>query len=301
MDEQLHARPKGHRERRRTGRRGQRGHHRPPQGSPVFPTLFTIYIAEIYTAVKRRVEMNRGISFAGDATWVVEGENTDEAVQRLERCAAASLEWAGNNAVRFELSKAEAMPSSRRVRHWRAGQRRLSGSASNGSLRQRGHAMVEPMAWLGPRPPGGPTALHRQARQAEAKVQRLTTKYGVPPASARNLQMAIIQSALLYAAELTWSGQKGVESEYQAAINRMGRAALGALRSTPLGVVAAESKITPAGPLLEHRQARFAQRLLARPQAGKGPEEILSRKPELTGRLIKTTKLHTGDEVEQQN
>ena len=68
---------------------------------------------------------------------------------------------------------------------------------------------------------------------------------------------------MLYASELTWGGGKGVEGEYQAAINRMGRATLGAFRSTPLGIVAAESGHTPARPLLDYRQARFAQRLHA--------------------------------------
>ena len=40
-----------------------------------------------------------------------------------------------------------------------------------------------------------------------------------------------------YASELTWNGGKSVEGEYQAAINRVGRATLGAYRSTPLGMV----------------------------------------------------------------
>ena len=82
---------------------------------------------------------------------------------------------------------------------------------------------------------------------------------------------------MLYASELTWAGQKGVEGEYQRAINRMARSTLGAFRSTPQGTLAGESGLTPARLLLDHRQARFAQRLLVRPQDGGGPEEILER------------------------
>ena len=37
-----------------------------------------------------------------------------------------------------------------------------------------------------------------------------------------------------------------MEREYQRAINAMDRAALGAFRSTPLGIAMAESKLTPA-------------------------------------------------------
>ena len=43
-----------------------------------------------------------------------------------------------------------------------------------------------------------------------------------------------MQGTRLYASELTWDGNKGVEGEYQRAISRMGRSMLGAFRSTPL-------------------------------------------------------------------
>lgn len=89
--------------------------------------------------------------------------------------------------------------------------------------------------------------------------------------------MALAQGTILYASELTWSGGVGVEGEYQRAINRTGRATLGVFWSTPLGVIAAESRYMPARALLNHRQARFAQRLHARPKDGEGPEGALSR------------------------
>ena len=82
------------------------------------------------------------------------------------------------------------------------------------------------------------------------------------------------------------SCQIGVEGEYQRAINRMARSTLGAFRSTPQGTLAAESGLTPARALLDHRQASFAQRLYARPRDGQGRGEILSREgAPLTARL----------------
>lgn len=82
---------------------------------------------------------------------------------------------------------------------------------------------------------------------------------------------------MLYATELIWNGGVGDEDEYQRAINRMGRSTLGVFKSTPLGIVVAESVLTPARALLNHRQAKFTQRLYARPRDGRGPEEILTR------------------------
>ena len=46
----------------------------------------------------------------------------------------------------------------------------------------------------------------------------------------------------------------------------MGRATTGTFQSTPLGIVMAESKLALAEPLLDYRQAKFAQRLMARPK-----------------------------------
>ena len=41
----------------------------------------------------------------------------------------------------------------------------------------------------------------------------------VPPAAARNLQMAIVQGTMLHASEHTWNGRAGVEGECPRAIN----------------------------------------------------------------------------------
>lgn len=104
---------------------------------------------------------------------------------------------------------------------------------------------------------------------------------------------------MLYAVELTRNGQKGVEGEYQRAINRVARSTLGAFRSTPQGILAAESGLTPARPLLDYRQARFTHRLQAKPQDGGGPEEILTRESgAVVHRLQAASGTRTGETVE---
>ena len=157
-----------------------------------------------------------------DVTGVVEGAGVGEVVRRLEQCAAATLDWASSNAVRIEETKTEAILFSKK---------KIDSTLSLVENRRRRVA---------------------KARQAGARLRRITARYGVPPAAARKLQSAIVQVTMLYAAELTWSGKKGVEGEYQQAINRMGRATLGAFRSTPLEIVAAESGLMPARALLDH-------------------------------------------------
>lgn len=124
-----------------------------------------------------------------------------------------------------------------------------------------------------------------RARQAEDRLRRINT-YGVPSVAARGLQSAIVQGTLLYASELAWNGGKGAKGVYQRSINRIGGATLGAFRSTPLGIVAAESGHTPARALLNHCQASPAYRLHARPKDGEGLEETLER-----GRSALSTRL----------
>ena len=87
----------------------------------------------------------------------------------------------------------------------------------------------EATRWLGIWPDSSLTLVENRrrriakTRQAEARLRRIVTKYGVPPAATRGLQSAIVQGIMLYAAELTWNGKKDVKGEYQNAINCMGR------------------------------------------------------------------------------
>ena len=69
----------------------------PQQRSQPSPALFAIYIADIHGAVEDQVENSRGISYVDDVTWVAEGASVDDVVDKLERCAQASLEWADKN------------------------------------------------------------------------------------------------------------------------------------------------------------------------------------------------------------
>ena len=137
--------------------------------------------------------------------------------------------------------------------------------------------------------------------KADAKLRRIVNQYGVPPASARNLQAAIVQGTMLYALELTWNSQDKVEGLFQLAINRMARATLGVQPSTPRGIIMAESGFAPARALLDHRRDRFAQRLYARTQGGQGPEEILERESTLTARLKEAARVERrGGSAEEQ-
>ena len=83
----------------------------------------------------------------------------------------------------------------------------------------------------------------------------------------------------------------------------MGRATFSMFQSTPRGIIADESGLTPARALLNRRQARFTQRLYAKPrngngQSGDGPEILTRGRSALTTRLRLADALRRGEMVE---
>ena len=157
-----------------------------PPESPISPVLFAIYTADVHAAVEEQVEGSRGISFVDGVTWVAEGADVGEVVRRLEQCAAATLEWASSNAVRFEETKAEAIFFSKKRSHHRCDAPIRVGD-------QIVRFAPEATRWLGRRLDSTLSLVENRSRrvaktrQVEARLRRITSRYGVPPAAARSL------------------------------------------------------------------------------------------------------------------
>ena len=102
-----------------------------------------------------------------------------------------------------------------------------------------------------------------RARRAEARLPSTARRHGVPPLPARHLQEAIVASASLYGAEAKWRGQRFVEEEVQRSVNRISRATLGVMRSTPVSSLSAVGGSMPARVRSNQRQAAFAARTIS--------------------------------------
>jgi hypothetical protein len=79
-----------------------------PQGSPVSPILFTIYISGVFEEVEDETGAV-GISFVDDLSWIASGANVMELVETLEKCAKIATRWAEQNAVEFDIANIEAI------------------------------------------------------------------------------------------------------------------------------------------------------------------------------------------------
>ena len=121
-----------------------------PQGSPVSPILFTVYLSGLFGYVEEQVPGIKALSFVDDVAWTTEGDSEDEISLTLERAAAAAQEWVEANAVSFDTEKTEAILLSRRRKHkgpspppgeskWQGAQsistRRPPGGSARGSTR----------------------------------------------------------------------------------------------------------------------------------------------------------------------
>ena len=97
------------------------------------------------------------------------------------------------------------------------------------------------------------------------------------------------------------SSRGTAEREWRASTRRLStvrqRATLGVFQPTPLSIVAAESGLIPTRALLDHRQARFAQQLLARPREQR-PEILARRGSALAHRLRTSTFIQAGESAE---
>ena len=185
-----------------------------PQGSPVSLVLFCIYISGVHSWVEDRVPGTRGISFMDDVTWFVKGSSVDEITTKLKECARESIRWGCQNAVQFKAAKAEVIILSKKRGLARATQsttvwvddRRIQ--YAKGATRWLGIWLDSALSLRESR-----RRILGRARRADAAIQKMVGRFGVPPASAQNPQQALIHGTLLYGAELSWIGIKKEERE----------------------------------------------------------------------------------------
>jgi len=61
-----------------------------PQGSPVSPILFTIYLSGLFGYMEDKVPDIKPLSFVDDVAWLAEGKSEDVLSTRLEEAAKAA-------------------------------------------------------------------------------------------------------------------------------------------------------------------------------------------------------------------
>jgi len=176
-----------------------------PQGLPVSPVLFVIYLSGLFDQVEKEQEKcgSEGISFVDDVAWVVEGEDVGECTQRLERCAAETTIWAKKNACLFDIEKTEAMLFTRR--------RKNKEPKINARVMVGDHEVSynkEAKRWLGVWLDDMLTLNDHtkktlaKARRAQNWVRFLMTTKRLSSEGCKRIHVAAVQAVALYGSEL---------------------------------------------------------------------------------------------------
>ena len=80
-----------------------------PQGSPVSPILFLIYISGVFLEIERQVPDITCLSFMDDLGFLVAGKSIPEIKKSLEKAGKITLDWGTRNVVTYDISKTEAI------------------------------------------------------------------------------------------------------------------------------------------------------------------------------------------------
>lgn len=87
----------------------QRVKTRIPQGLPVSPILFLIYISGVFSIVEARLPNVTCLLFVDDLGFITSDRSISKVARLREKAGQIALEWEANNAVAYDMSKTEAV------------------------------------------------------------------------------------------------------------------------------------------------------------------------------------------------
>ena len=226
-----------------------------PQGSPISPILFLIYIRDLFPRIAAKV-----LSYIDDISLTVASTSLRKNIRILEREAAKIFEMGAKNAIEFDLEKTELM-------HFTTGK-----EAKTANLRLPNGKIINPkeiVKWLGITfDPGLTFKKHVATRtsQVRSAFQRMTrlanTAKGLSPFAVRQLYLACVTSVADYGSPIWWRGQAQFERPLQALQNLALRKILGVFKTAPIVPMEVEAALQPPNVRLNASIRNYAIRAL---------------------------------------
>jgi ribonuclease HI len=251
---------------------GQREGLRPvrtgiPQGSPVSPVLFLIYLRPLFDLMEEQHPEAEYPSYVDDVGIVIEGRDEISNCRKLEVIVRAIFQWSDRNAITFDGPKTELIHFANRRRATKDDPRYQVSLPSGTSIKP-----TETVRWLGVWLDSRLSFRHHihlktaAATRAFFALKRLAnSQSGLTASSTRQLYISTVLPVLDYGSEVWWLGQKSLISKMRIVQNGALRSVLGAFRTTPIAALEAEASIVPTITRLNYNSRRYALRILSLP------------------------------------
>jgi hypothetical protein len=209
-----------------------------PQGSPISPILFLIYLRPLFDELNARYPFAQCPSYIDDVAIVVEGRNEIENARLLGEIARYVFTWADKNAITFDGPKTELIHFIRR---------RQPSPDPDSSVYLPNGSLIEPSScvrwlgvWLDSR-----LSFHNHikakttaATRSYFALRRLAnTQKGLTVSIMRQLYISTVLPILDYGSEVWWMGQKTSISKLITVQNGAMRSILGAFKTTPIAAL----------------------------------------------------------------
>ena len=246
-----------------------------PQGSPVSPILFMLYIAPLLALGDQRARYG----YADDVGLLACSPSLASNADILSEHLQTALDWAASEGVAFDSAKSELMHFSRKREDSTA--QLTSPPVMAGDLVVEENRTRKYLRWLGVLFDRKLTFKFHAAAQAQkaVKISKAlsslgNTVRGMRPLRLRQAVLACSMSVAYFASETWWPGRKrtGLRRPvsnrvdtllrgFQIATHTAARAILPAFRTTPTPILHRESGLLPAEIALDSRTRRAAVRI----------------------------------------
>jgi ribonuclease HI len=231
-----------------------------PQGSPISPILFLIYIRPLFDRIQSKFPAVGMPSYIDDVGIVYTGKSLKTNSRVLQEVAREVFQWAEENAVTFDDSKSELI-------HFTQQQRKPTNTVQlpNGTVVQPSECLRWLGVWLDRKLSFHTHVQHKAtaARRALGALQGLAnSENGLRQSAVRQLYISTVCAVADFGSEVWWRGQKGYARKLQLVQNTALRKIAGAFRTTPVAALEAEQEVPPVVSRLNLQQKKYALRVM---------------------------------------
>ena len=225
-----------------------------PQGSPILPILFLIYIRDLFKSANIKFR-----SYLDNISLTTTSKSLKKNIKTLEREVKDIVDLGKKNTISFNIDKTELI--------------HFDNSKNKPNLKLPNGELVSPskvVKWLGIyfdenlRFKEHIAYRASKAKQAFYRVQRLTNiSRGLSPFAIRQLYLACVTSVIDYGSILWWKTESKAQIRPLQAIQNLAlRKTLGVFKTAPIIPIEVELALVPPIIRLNHSRRRYAFRIL---------------------------------------